>query len=452
MKRILAIIAVAIAAAFFYAPQSQALPLPEGTVRFWKRHDPDMDSFSTNATWHATINARYKGLRVFESGPDLNYYTGTALLDVNAYGIPSHGCPPSCEANGSAQFLRDAAGNPCFIPYPSGGPYVRNAGDTGDLTFRENRKTYILNTLAAYPGEFDGVLMDDVNLDDPDFPGISRVSCGDNTPAGNNNSPIDPRTGLVMTGANWNKYMAEWMEDIRDEPALIGKPIQHNSIWYITPFTDQYLLRQIQAADMIHMEFGFVDSGLTSETGSAKFRWTRKMDFVDLVHANGALVVDRDEVANEEQQQYGLANYFMLNKGEDFYESTWESLPDDVWHAYGIKRLGLALGSRYLWNGVQRRDFTAGYVLVNPPGGATTVINLGTFGSITLAERQGEVVTTCHDLNNDGVVNFGDIGMITSRFGETVPPAPWYVDVKRDGVISFGDHGLVNQQFNHVCP
>lgn len=365
-----------------------------GAIRVWKNANSAFDQYTRDNTYAGIINARYQGMLVYEPYFDsrLSWYTETALFYKDAYAIYTD---PARNKDGATinWILRDAAGNPCYIPW--GSPYDQYAADIGNQAFRDNLINYVVNKLNNFPG-YEGVFVDDVNLDDPSQIGISRVSCGQASGSGNNNLPIDPRTGLVMTSDSWNRYFAEFMEQLRN--AIPAKQIAHNSIWYITPFDNPYLLREIQAANIIQMEQGFIDGGLTSGTG--KYSWSRKMDFVNLVHSNGRIVVDRDEdVTNDAQQEYGVANYFLLNNGNDFYDPVYRSSPNDPWNVYGTN-LGSAVNGRYQWNGLWRRDFSAGFVLVNPPGGATTTVNLGgtysdlyggQHSSVTLSERSSKI-------------------------------------------------------------
>jgi hypothetical protein len=58
------------------------------------------------------------------------------------------------------------------------------------------------------------------------------------------------------------------------------------------------------------------------------------------------------------------------------------------------------------------------------------------------------------DINNDGLIGFGDIGLLTSLFGQTVPPAPARRDIAPelpDGSINFGDIGRLTNLFGLGC-
>lgn len=356
-----------------------------GAIRLWKNAKKDFDPYTRDGSYADFINRHLVGALVYEPYFDsrLSWYSGAALFYKDAYAIYTD--PARNKDKATVDWiLRDAAGNACYIPY--GSPYDQYAADVGNQAFRDNWIGYVGAKLNDFPG-YDGVFVDDVNLS------LTRVACGsDAAPkcdvSTGSNCPIDPRTGQPMTNEDWKGYLTEFMEQVR--AAIPGELIAHNSIWYIAPFEDPYLVRQIRAADIIQMEQGFVDGGLTE--GTEKYSWSRKMAFVDLVHSNGRIVIDRDEdVANREEQSYGVANYLLMNSGEDFYDPVYQSTPNDWWQGYEMN-LGQAAGGRHLWNGLWRRDFARGFVLVNPPGGATTTVGLG--GTYTDAYGQSHSVVT----------------------------------------------------------
>ena len=60
-----------------------------------------------------------------------------------------------------------------------------------------------------------------------------------------------------MTEAAWQRYMADFMEQVR--AAFPGKEIVHNAIWYSGDTPD--VRRQLRAADVVGLERGFNDTG-----------------------------------------------------------------------------------------------------------------------------------------------------------------------------------------------
>jgi hypothetical protein len=77
------------------------------------------------------------------------------------------------------------------------------------------------------------------------------------------------------------------------------------------------------------------------------------------------------------QREYALAAWFLISDGIDLLSSDqldWTA-PDRWWPGYGID-LGGAKGKRYLFEGLLRRDFDCGTVLLNQPGVARRSIAL----------------------------------------------------------------------------
>jgi len=75
-------------------------------------------------------------------------------------------------------------------------------------------------------------------------------------------------------------------------------------------------------------------------------------------------------------RMYGLATYFLVNDGGDALANDAQTRPDLFWSGYDV-RLGPPLGPRYLSDGVWRRDFAGGTVLVLEPGSDPKTVALG---------------------------------------------------------------------------
>ena len=184
--------------------------------------------------------------------------------------------------------------------------------------------------------------------------------------------------------------------------ALPGVEIAHNAIWFAGggnhDGTDPFIHRQIRAADIINLERGFNDGGLTGGTGTwSVFAFMR---YMDNVHSYGSHVVIQSYTSDTAAAEYNLAGYFLINDGNDYVSTEGLGLPGQWWSAYDSD-LGDATSGRYLWNGVWRRDFTHGIVLLNEPGGTTKTLSLGgTFtttsgqpvSSVTLGASRGAVL------------------------------------------------------------
>ena len=283
--------------------------------------------------------------------------------------------------------LKDAAGNKLYIPYGcSGGVCPQYAADIGSSAWRQ----YFIGqaqTLLALG--YKGIYIDDVDMD-------RNVGNG----SGQQVAPIDPRTGAEMSDAAWKTYFAQFMEQVR--AAFPGVEIVHNAVWFTGggqhDGTQPEIAREIAAASYYHMERGFNDPGLTGGTGI----WSvyAMMRFIDNAHAKGTHVVLQSYANDATGAEYNLAGYFLVNDGGDYVSSSYGSLPGSWWSGFDTN-LGDAKGARYLWNGVWRRDFTNGIVLMNEPGASTKTLSLGgtyttvsgsQVSSVTLGAARGAVL------------------------------------------------------------
>jgi hypothetical protein len=203
-----------------------------------------------------------------------------------------------------------------------------------------------------------------------------------------------------MTDAAWKGYFADFLEQLRAVP---GMEIVHNSVWFVGggqhDGTQPQIARQIKAADYINMERGFTDPGLTGGTGI----WSvfAMMRYIDNVHSYGAHVIIQSYANDLVAAEYNLAGYFLITDGQDYISTPVGSTPDNWWSGYDTNLGDGKGGGRYLWNGVWRRDFTNGFVLLNEPGASTKTLDLGgTFtttsgqlvSSVTLGAARGAVL------------------------------------------------------------
>jgi len=102
-----------------------------------------------------------------------------------------------------------------------------------------------------------------------------------------------------------------------------------------------------------------------------------------LLDGQGADVADRE---------YGLATYFLATADRDGITHDHGTTPDDWWADGWEVSLGAAPGARFAWNGLWRRDFAAGLVLVNPPGAPARTVTL----DAAYRDLGGTVVTSVH--------------------------------------------------------
>jgi hypothetical protein len=174
-----------------------------------------------------------------------------------------------------------------------------------------------------------------------------------------------------MTYDEWKSAIADFTQQIRWN--LPNAEIVHNSIWFAGGDQRDYdpnVIREIQSADYINCERGISDDGLTS--GDGPWSVNAFLRFVDHVHSLGKHVIFDEYGFNGE---YGIAGYFLINDGQDGLGNQ-QVAPFYTAAEYFVD-LGDPKGPRYNWNGMLRRDFANGTVLVNPARSGVASGNVG---------------------------------------------------------------------------
>jgi hypothetical protein len=281
--------------------------------------------------------------------------------------------------------LRDAAGNMLYIPFGcSGGACPQYAGDISNPAFR---RAWVQGAVSDFARGYRGVFVDDVNMD---------MQVGDGH--GESVAPIDSTTGQAMSATAWRGYMASMMAELRQ--ALPSAEIVHNVIWFADRHAgaaDASIRAELGAANYVFLERGVNDEGLTGGTGS----WSVNalLSYIDEVHALGRSIV-LDGTSREPQGlEYNLAAYLLVSTGSDAVSGGGQT-PENWWAGWNVN-LGEALGGRFAWNGLLRRNFAGGMALVNPPGEPTRTVTVppsltvaGTsVTSVTLPAASGAILT-----------------------------------------------------------
>ncbi len=256
--------------------------------------------------------------------------------------------------------LKDPQGRRLYIPYAcSGGSCPQYAADVGNPAFRAWWIEQAKRTLAH---GYKGLFVDDVNL-------LFKVSDGH----GNEVAPLDPRTGKPMTATDWRRYVAEFVEQISREvrAAYPGIEIAHNPIWF-AGHDDPYTKRALLAADYIDLERGVSDN---FSRGGGTYGLETFFAHVDWLHQHGKAVVYDSYADTQDAAEYNLAAYFLTAEDRDGFRTNYRHTPDNWWAAYDVQ-LGAPTGPRTNWNGLLRRDFQNGYVLLNQPQNPTKTLTL----------------------------------------------------------------------------
>ena len=96
---------------------------------------------------------------------------------------------------------------------------------------------------------------------------------------------------------------------------------------------------------------------------------------------------------------YGIAGYYLISTGNDAFGNQVVT-PNNWWSGYNTQ-LGSPKAARYTWNGLLRRDFSNGMVLLNLPQSSQITVNLPTnylttagktVSSVTLSAGQAAVL------------------------------------------------------------
>ncbi len=329
-----------------------------GTVRFAKGAESSFDVYTQNPTTAQKqfMTSRYWRMRTYS--PYFNSRLGwfsNAWVYRDSQAIYN---PSSLATEHPDWILRDKNGNKLYIQFGcSGGTCPQYAADISNPDFRSD---WIAGARAQLAAGYKGLFVDDVNM-------VARTGNG----SGAYVPPVDPRTGIEMTDAVWQKYMADFMVQVRNE--LPGIEIVHNALWPV-PDTSADVQRELNAADYIELERGFNDAGITGGTGYWSFG--KMAAFIDHRHAAGKGVILDGYADTPAGRMYGLATYFLVNNGRDALANDAYGTPDNWWKGFETE-LGDPAGPRYQSGGVWRRDFARGTVLVNEPGSPARTVSLG---------------------------------------------------------------------------
>ena len=258
--------------------------------------------------------------------------------------------------------LRDGAGRPLYIPYGcSGGSCPQYAANVGNAGWRSHwiagaRATFDYSASRSPDGSgYAGIYIDDVNLP-------MHVGNG----SGDDVAPIDSRTGAPMTEQNWQRYVADFVEQIR--AALPHVQITHNPIWWI-PHSDPEVRRQVDAADVIEIERGFTDPGLVR--GRGKYGHVTLMRHIDWLHKRGKSVMLEPYIDSVAEARFELANYLLVRGRRDSITTHFRTDPPAAggkWWQHWALDPGRARRGRFEKGGLWLRKFRRGTAIVNPPG------------------------------------------------------------------------------------
>jgi Hypothetical glycosyl hydrolase family 15 len=368
---------------------AQAAPGDAGRVRFVKEANSAFDSYvraptAPQAQWMRDHYFRQKTYAPFFDSRTSWYRNAWTYRDAYAIYTDGRSSVPSQHPD---WVLKDERGRRLYIPWGcANGTCPQYAGDIGNPAFR---RWWIDGAIRTVRNGYRGLFVDDVNL-------YFSVSDG----SGDHTAPIDPRTGREMTEPSWRNYMADFVQQISREvrAAVPGVEIAHNPVWF-AGHSDPDIARALLAADYVNLERGVSDN---LSRGDGRFGIETFFGHVDWLHEHGKAVVYDSYADTEQSAEYNLAAYFLTAGQRDGFRTDYRSTPSNWWSGYNVE-LGAPHGPRHHWNGLIRRDFENGFVLVNEPQSPARTIDLppGARGpdgaarpSTTLPAASGRVVVT----------------------------------------------------------
>ena len=126
------------------------------------------------------------------------------------------------------------------------------------------------------------------------------------------------------------------------------------------------------------MEESFTNGGAGRDS-LANGQWPAKLGHSLWSEGNGKIALDHAVTRTRGGARYGLATMLLVAGGENLYSASKGYVHEVRWPEYTTTNaLGRPLGRyRVLRNGVYRRDFTHGVVLVNPHAKGARVVRLG---------------------------------------------------------------------------
>jgi hypothetical protein len=320
----------------------------------------------TDARTWATMRSTYDAMIVYSPYFDTRApLFDNAFVYIDMYGLKVNNPVETIAQDHPEWVLKTASGDAVYIPWgcdsPNGCPQY--AADVGNPAYQDH---FVERVRQLVDVGYQGIHIDDVNL-------AWRLSDS----AGNRAAPINTRTGAELTIDEWQRDVVSLMERVRRE--FPDTQIMHNSIWFVDSpeFTDSDVDRQIAAADVIMLERGANDAGLVKSDG--QFGFGSFVAFIDRVHRLGANVLLLDQSATTEREQtFNLVTGLLTSDGGDFVSTQAydQMAPESFWTGFETD-LGAATGAYSEENGVWRRDFERGIVVLNEPDRETRVVDLG---------------------------------------------------------------------------
>jgi hypothetical protein len=246
--------------------------------------------------------------------------------------------------------LRDAGGNQ--LVYKDSASLVM---DVGNVSYQDAGVASVISHAKA--DGFDGVFLDDANAS------LRWIISGGQA-----------RSVTYPTTARWQAAVYSFLTNVAPQlhqagllvVANIGGSTITRGLW-------QRWNGPIDGA----MEESFTNGG-TGRDSIASGEWPAKLEHALWSEAHGKIALDHAVTHTRSGARYGLATMLLAAGGENLFSAS-KGYSNEVWwpEYRTANALGAPLGRyRVLRNGIYRRDFTSGVVLVNPHSRGAYVVRL----------------------------------------------------------------------------
>lgn len=330
-----------------------------GDIHPFRPMQSDFDAYLTAALTDTTKQAWFKNLeraRVYMGGSwpaDKAYASGGTWMPR---GWVYKDCMVASYTTGSApadHYLRDKAGNKLYVKFGAMNQY---AADVGNVNYR----TAYFNAARPYVEKCKGLFMDDCNFE------MAAVVSDVNR---NFVQPWNPRTNAYMTQAEWENYMATFVEEAK--LTFQAYEIAVNIVYFHSGgLANANVRRGLAAADCWEFERGYGDTGIASGTGKYGFETIQK--FIDYCHSVKTCVI-HDVQSTALSAEYTKGCYLLGSDGTDYIGHP-NMNPATAWPTMWNTNLGKALESRRLLpDGTYERKFEKGTLKVNPSSKTSTI-------------------------------------------------------------------------------
>lgn len=150
-----------------------------------------------------------------------------------------------------------------------------------------------------------------------------------------------------------------------------GRPVYGN---IVARDSDAVWFNYLQYLDGAMQERFAVDWNETSYISANQ--WTKDMSMMEQTQANGkyVILVAPGYQADLNRENFAFASYLLISNGKAAFRYSTDDEYRNVWLYDNYKvNLGLPIGPRYPSGNVWRRDFTLGYVVVDPVNHTATI-------------------------------------------------------------------------------